>query len=153
MTLLFRWHGFGELSGKEVYEILALRARVFVVEQRCAFLDADGHDRSALHLCGRTPAGELAAYLRLLPPGAVYAGPAIGRVVTAPGMRGAGLGRMLMEEGIRRSAAAYPGAALTVSAQMYLENFYGSLGFLRSGSPFEEDGILHIIMSRPAAVR
>ena len=153
MNLLLSWHGFGDLSGKEVYEILALRGRVFVVEQHCSYLDADGHDQSALHLCGRTTGGELAAYLRLLPPGEVFAEPAIGRVVTAPEIRGTGIGRVLMEEGIRRSAVAYPGAPLALSAQIHLEGFYGSLGFLRSGSPFDEDGIVHCVMIRPADVR
>ena len=153
MSLLLTWRPFGELSGNEVYQILSLRSRVFVVEQQCAYLDADGHDHSALHLCGRTDGGELAAYLRLLPPGELFAGPAIGRVVTAPEFRRTGTGRTMMQEGIRRSAAAYPGVPITVSAQTYLESFYGSLGFVRSGSTFEEDGIAHVVMIRPAEVR
>ena len=69
MNVLMRWHTFAELSGSEVYEILSLRQRVFIVEQCCAYNDADGVDRISFHLCGRTGAGELAAYLRLIPPG------------------------------------------------------------------------------------
>ncbi len=147
------WKSFGDLRPDDVYEILALRARVFVVEQRCAYLDADGRDRSCLHLCGHTAGGALVAYLRLLPPGTQVAGPAIGRVVTAPEVRRTGIGRSLMSEGIRRSSALYPGRPLTVSAQTSVEGFYRSLGFSRSGTPFDEDGIEHVVMVRPAAVR
>jgi ElaA protein len=153
MNIVLRWHAFGELSGEEVYEILSLRQRVFVLEQRCVYLDADGLDRSSLHLCGQTAGGVLAAYLRLIPPGINAGEPSIGRVITAPEIRRTGVGRLLMEEGIRRSSEIYPGSPLTVSAQTYLERFYRSLGFIRSGDPHDEDGIEHIAMVRPATVR
>jgi ElaA protein len=154
MSVLLRWHAFGDLSGDEVYEILALRQRVFILEQHCVYLDADGLDRSCLHLCGRTAEGmELSAYLRLIPPGGSFGGPSIGRVMTAPEIRRTGIGRRLMEEGIRRSSEIYPGAPLTVLAQIYLQQFYRSFGFIRSGIPHVEDGIEHVAMVRPATVR
>jgi len=153
MKVTLRWHAFAELSGGEVYEILSLRQRVFILEQRCAYLDADGLDRFSLHLCGRSGDGLLVAYLRLLPPGTRFAGPSIGRVMTAPEVRHTGIGRTLMEEGIRRSLSTYPDSPLWVSAQSHLERFYGSLGFLRSGTPHDEDGIEHISMVRAAAAR
>ncbi len=153
MSVSMRWHTFAELSGSEVYEILSLRQRVFIVEQRCAYNDADGADRFSQHLCGRTPAGELAAYLRLIPPGGRYPIPALGRVTTAPEIRGKGIGRLLIEEGIRRSSSAFPGAPITLSAQAHLEGFYRSFGFLPEGMPHDEDGIMHIMMVRPVQVR
>lgn len=153
MSIVLRWHTFGELSGDEVYDILALRGKVFVVEQRCAYLDADGRDRSSLHLCGRTASGELAAYLRLLPPGQAFAVPSIGRVITTPGLRGKGTGRALMTEGIRRASELYPAVPLAVAAQVHLEGFYRSLGFAPSGMPYDEDGIPHVPMMRPPALR
>ena len=52
--------------------MLALRARVFVVEQACSYLDVDGADRRAWHLLGRDPAGVLMAYLRVLDPGVKF---------------------------------------------------------------------------------
>ena len=45
MNAVLRLHTFAELSGEELYELLSLRQRVFIVEQRCAYLDADGLDR------------------------------------------------------------------------------------------------------------
>ncbi|MFP3941126.1 MAG: hypothetical protein ACLF0P_12520, partial [Thermoanaerobaculia bacterium] len=35
---------FRELSRDELYDLLKLRARVFVVEQDCPYLDPDGRD-------------------------------------------------------------------------------------------------------------
>ena len=39
------WHerSFDALSVRQLYAIMALRAQVFVVEQRCAYQDADGY--------------------------------------------------------------------------------------------------------------
>ena len=151
--MIFSWHAFGELSGDDLYEILSLRQRVFVVEQHCAYQDADGLDRFSYHLRGHSHAGELTAYLRLIPPGGRSTGPSIGRVLTAPGARRAGIGRKLMLEGIRRSSEVYPGTSLTVSAQTYLEGFYASLGFIRTGTPHDEYGIEHVVMVRAPRIR
>jgi predicted GNAT family N-acyltransferase len=41
---------FEELSTKELYAILKVRQEVFIVEQTCYYLDADGYDDKALHL-------------------------------------------------------------------------------------------------------
>ena len=43
------WHRFDELSVAELYQILRLRAAIFVVEQECAYLDPDGMDAPARH--------------------------------------------------------------------------------------------------------
>ena len=153
MNVILRWHAFAELSGGEMYDILSLRQRVFIVEQQCAYLDTDGLDRSSLHLCGRSERGTLTAYLRLLPSGGRFAGPSIGRVVTDPEIRHRGIGRLLMQEGLRRSSMTYPGAPLGVSAQIHLVQFYRSLGFFPSGDPYDDDGIKHISMIRDEPFR
>jgi ElaA protein len=140
---------YDRIAVEDLYDALTLRQRVFVVEQRCAFLDADGVDRFSWHLLGRQPVrGEqaLVAYLRIVPPGRRFQEPSIGRVVTAPEVRRTGMGRVLMQEGIRRTRELYPGQAIKLSAQRYLENFYGSLGFVVTGEPYDEDGIPHINM-------
>ncbi|MEO8937057.1 MAG: GNAT family N-acetyltransferase [Burkholderiaceae bacterium] len=142
------WKRFEDLSADDVYELLALRSEVFVVEQRCVFLDADGSDRPAWHLLGRTVAGapRLAAYLRCIDPGVNYREPSIGRVVTAPAWRGVGLGRALMDVGLHRSHDAWPGADIVINAQLRLEPFYRSLGFRTEGEPYVEDDIEHVQM-------
>ena len=84
MTLHWTTKAFEALTLAELYALLQLRSEVFVVEQACAFQDMDGLDQAALHLLGRTAAGELAAYARLLPAGCSYPQVSIGRVVTSP---------------------------------------------------------------------
>jgi ElaA protein len=147
----WRWRRFAEFTPAELYAVLAARSEVFVVEQQCRFLDADGHDAYAWHLLGWS--GELAvvaAYLRLLEPGRRYAEPSIGRVLTTAPFRGRGLGREAMHHGLRQAAAQYPGCAVRVSAQARLEPFYARLGFRVISQPYQEDGIAHIDMLRPA---
>ena len=143
-----RWRSlpFAELTVDELYEILTLRQRVFVVEQTCPYLDCDGKDHQALHLLGRDDEGHLVAYARLLPPGASFDELSIGRVVTAPEVRRTGAGRELMREAIARTRAAFGPGPLRIGAQRYLERFYGELGFRVAGAPYDEDGIPHIEM-------
>ncbi len=140
---------YTRIRADDLYDALVLRQRVFVVEQSCAFLDADGIDQHSWHLLGRLSregAAPLVAYLRIVPPGYRFEEPSIGRVVTAPEVRRTGLGRVLMEEGIRRTSDLFPGRAILLSAQRYLEDFYGSFGFVARGEPYDEDGIPHIDM-------
>ena len=147
--IAWEWQAFHLLSVSQLYEILAARQTVFIVEQRCAFLDADGLDRYAWHLSGRNEEGHLLAYLRVVHPGANYAEPTIGRVITVPPGRGKGIGKELMREGIRRAEETYPGQGIRIAAQCYLEKFYRDYGFQPVGKPFDEDGIQHIEMLRP----
>lgn len=134
-----------ELAPDDLHAALALRQRVFVVEQDCAYQDADGLDPEAWHLLGRRD-GELVAYLRALPPGAAHADIAIQRVVVAEPARRRGLGRRLVAEGLRRARETFGDAAVRVSAQAHLEEFWRSLGFEVIGPGYEEDGIPHLPM-------
>ena len=134
---------FDELTAAQLYAIVQLRERVFVVEQRCTYLDADGLDREAKHLWAER-GGEIVAYLRILPAGVKYAEVAIGRVVTAHGARGGGLGREL----VRRGIEACGQGPIRISAQAHLEDWYANLGFQRASEIYDEDGIAHIDMLR-----
>jgi ElaA protein len=139
------WHdrAFDELTRDELYAIIALREQVFVVEQRCAYLDADGVDPRCRHLWAHD-GREIVAYLRLVPPGVNYDETAIGRVIVAQRMRGTGLGRELM----RRGLAAAGAVPVRLGAQAHLERFYTDLGFRRVSDVYDEDGIPHIQMLR-----
>jgi ElaA protein len=148
-ALRFEEHAFDALSPLALYELMALRQRVFVVEQRCIYLDADGEDMGATHLLGRDDAGHLAAYARLLGPGVRFAEHAIGRVVVAPEARGRGLARALMERALASIRAAHGEVPVALAAQAHLERFYASLGFERVGESYDEDGIPHVDMRRP----
>jgi ElaA protein len=145
----WQWLRFPDLGVDNLYDALALRCRVFVLEQG-AYLDPDGIDRVSWHLLGRDVAGELQAYLRVVDPGVKYAEPSIGRVITSPATRGSGLGRVLMAEGIARCTAAWPAQGIRISAQAHLAPFYRSLGFASVGDEYLEDNIPHVEMLRDA---
>jgi ElaA protein len=148
MGLKWLWLRFDELTRDQLYQILGLRERVFIVEQKCTYPDIDGRDVGAHHLLGLDGAGALVAYLRLVAPGHRYTEPSIGRVVTDPAVRGHGFGHALMREGIRRGEEVYPGMPIRMSAQRYLARFYAAHGFVAAGDPYDEDGIEHREMVR-----
>jgi ElaA protein len=141
---------FPELPVDDLYDLLALRQLVFVVEQECAYLDCDGKDRAALHLLGRNDEGQLIASARLLPAGASFAEASIGRVVTHPSARRAGFGRALMREAIARARATFGPGPLHIGAQLYLRRFYEELGFVVTSAVYDEDGIPHVEMELAA---
>ncbi|MFG6468905.1 GNAT family N-acetyltransferase [Roseateles sp. BYS87W] len=140
---------FADLGVEALYDLLALRSEVFVVEQQCIFQDIDGLDRHTWHLLGRQSDGTLGAYARLIPPGLKGADALIGRVVTAPSARGNGSGRALMTEALAACERLWPGHPLTLHAQAHLQGFYASFGFTPVGDTYMEDGIAHIEMRLP----
>ncbi|MDP3612471.1 MAG: GNAT family N-acetyltransferase, partial [Rubrivivax sp.] len=130
-----------------LYDALALRCRVFILEQG-PYLDPDGVDKQSWHLLGRDNAGTLQAYLRVVDPGVKYTEPSIGRVITSPEVRGTGIGRALIAHGVQRCEATWPGAGIRISAQAHLERLYASYGFVRVGEPYLEDNIPHLEMAK-----
>ena len=145
----WQWLRFRQLGLDDLYDALALRCQVFIVEQG-PYQDPDGLDRHAWHLLGRDDTGRLQACLRVVDPGGKFAEPSIGRVAVEGGHRGQGLGRALVVGGIARCLSAWPGQGIRISAQAHLERFYASLGFETVGAPYDEDRIPHVEMLRPA---
>jgi ElaA protein len=136
---------FDELNSKELYAILQLRSEVFVVEQNCVFQDIDDKDQGSYHYMAWKE-NKLIAYTRLVPPGLSYAEPSIGRVVTSPAVRGSGIGRELMQNSIDKCKQLFGNIFIRIGAQLYLKNFYFSLGFIPASEIYFEDGIQHIEM-------
>jgi ElaA protein len=141
----FNWYKFSELTTKQLYSVLALRCEVFVVEQRCPYLDADGQDIFAYHLLGAED-NMLIAYLRLFPPSDVENYIVFGRVVTARSVRSKGFGKKLIQELLKYCDTNFPNISIKCSAQYYLKKFYNGFGFVMHGDVYEEDGIPHIAM-------
>jgi ElaA protein len=136
---------FDELSNKVLYKILQLRCEVFVVEQNCPYLDEDDKDQECYHLMGWKD-GLLAAYTRILPAGLAFEEASIGRVVTSAKARGEGLGRTLMLQSIKALYNLYGEVPIKIGAQLYLRDFYTSLGFSQVSDTYLEDNIPHIKM-------
>lgn len=126
--------------------MLQLRQAVFVVEQNCPYLDMDGLDQESLHiLCWQ--GNDLLASQRCLPPGLSYPQSSIGRIVVSPKARGLQLGRELVQRGIDYNLKTWPNKGIRIGAQAHLQHFYASLGFVRDGDEYLEDGIAHIHMN------
>lgn len=138
---------FSELTAKELYVCLQARLDVFVMEQNCIYRDLDEKDFHAYHLMGFSEdLNELVAYARLLPAGISYEEPSIGRVLTPKKYRNHGFGKVLMSEALLQIKHLFPHQNVRISAQVYLLEFYHSLGFKSVGEIYDEDGLPHIEM-------
>lgn len=149
MKIEWQWCRLDELSSRQLYAVMAARSDVFVVEQNCVYRDLDGRDAEAMHLIAWSGAA-VAAYTRVLAPGAAFAEPSIGRVLTTHAFRGGGLGRELFAKSVAQVEALYPGRSIRIGAQSHLERFYGSFGFAKASAEYIEDGIAHIEMVKAA---
>jgi ElaA protein len=145
----WHWSRFETLGVDNLYDALALRCRVFILEQG-AYLDPDGFDRQAWHLLGRGADGTLVAYLRIVDAGGKYPEMSMGRVITSIETRATGLGRRLVTECMRWLDANAPGQPVRISAQAHLQRFYGEFGFVPVGEPYLEDNIPHLEMLKGA---
>ena len=141
------WHlkTWEELTSNELYEVLALRIRVFVIEQHCPYQDADGKDKKSLHLFATDENGICRACLRLVKPGVSYDEWSIGRVATDNEVRRSGVGKELMQRAMDYFKQ-HGNPPIRISAQSYLQKFYESYGFVKVGEEYLEDDIPHIEM-------
>lgn len=131
---------FEELTTDELYDLMALRTEIFVVEQDCAYQELDGKDKAAVHYWIEED-GQIVSAIRVL----VTEQPiAIGRVVTKQTARGKGYSKRLIQAAVDK----YGHGPLYLSSQLYVESFYGMFGFERVSEPYNEDNIPHVDMIR-----
>lgn len=135
-----------ELDVKTLYNIIALRVEVFIIEQNCFYQELDYKDFSATHIYSTDEHGQVIAYLRVLDAGVSYDEISIGRVVVSPKHRGLNLGRELMLKGINNVKTKFGDIPIRISAQAYLIDFYKSLGFKSLSEIYLEDDIPHVEM-------
>lgn len=149
---MMRWtlRLWSELTRDELYALMVARQEVFVVEQTCPYLDADGADAEAIHLWAHDETTPVLAYARIFAPGAKGVEARIGRVLTTAAGRKQGLGRALMRRAIEVVGERFGAVPIRIAAQKYLERFYGELGFVSEGPDYLEDGIPHVDMARAA---
>lgn len=147
MTVKWEIKRFKALLAVELYELLQLRSEVFVVEQNCVYQDIDGKDSKALHLIGEFD-GKIVAYARLFQPNDYFKNASIGRVVVDKHFRDKKIGHDLMRQAIAGIRQHFNETKITISAQLYLQRFYESHGFVTIGETYLEDDIPHIEMLR-----
>ena len=136
---------FEEMTTTELYEILRVRSEVFVVEQTCIYQDLDEKDKRAYHLFCEEH-GNIMAYARILDKGVSYSEISIGRVLTTENSRRQGLGRKLMQKAIGFISEELREKQIRISGQLYLKDFYESLGFQAVSEMYLEDEIPHVEM-------
>jgi len=136
---------YHELSSDLLYLILKTRQEVFVIEQKCNYLDADNLDQYARHLIGFKD-DKIVAYMRIVDQHKLYNHISFGRILVVKEYRGIGLGIDLMKQAI--NLISVPGGSIVMSAQSYLIDFYIKFGFYTIGEDYLEDNIPHIKMIR-----
>jgi predicted GNAT family N-acyltransferase len=117
-----------------------IRREVFVLEQGIPESDEwDHEDATSVHVLAtlnREPVGT----------GRLNAAGKIGRIAVLPGLRGRGIGTLILGrllEEARRLGIREP----FLHAQVQAVSFYERLGFARKGDVFDEAGIPHVRMS------
>ncbi|OGQ13545.1 MAG: hypothetical protein A3B70_08560 [Deltaproteobacteria bacterium RIFCSPHIGHO2_02_FULL_40_11] len=141
------WIPFIKFNPQDLYECLALRQKVFGLEQNCLYLDEDGLDLKAWHLMGWKK-NKLVTYLRVTLPNTRFKEYSIGRVVTAQEIRGKGCGKEITKQALKCIEKAFGNVSIRISAQAYLKKFYENFGFTCTGKEYLEDNIPHIEMLR-----
>lgn len=136
---------FEALSLVNLYEILALRNAVFIVEQSCFYQDIDFNDQDAKHVVAYED-NRLVAYARILPINEKQQTVSFGRLITIPSFRGKGLAKQMMESILGYLAHHHAKLTISITAQCYLQAFYKHYHFESLGEPFDLDGIPHIRM-------
>jgi ElaA protein len=134
---------FNELTLDELYQILRLRAEVFIVEQNCVYQDVDNVDLNAYHAYLKDESG-IVAYLRVIDKGERLDEVSLGRVISLK--RRQGLGTRIMKVGIEVAKEQFNAKRIKIGAQAYAKPFYEGLGFKQISDEYMEDGIPHIYM-------
>ncbi|ALB28127.1 GNAT family N-acetyltransferase [Companilactobacillus heilongjiangensis] len=137
---------FSELTTKELYEILYLRTKTFVVDQERVYQEVDEHDLEAIHIFDMID-GKVAAYARVFPQGNNVT---FGRVVTASKYRGQGLGKELMDYVLTAIQHNFPHKEIEIEAQVQVQDFYKKFNFESHGKSFLFNHTPHIKMTHPA---
>lgn len=141
-------HTFQDLTTRELYDILKVRAAVFIVEQNCPYQDLDDIDLKSTHIviyCGE----EIVAYSRVFKDDSSLKDKAakpnadlwhIGRVLTT--QRNKHYGLQIMRSAIE-VAERLGAEQIEIEAQCYAIPFYEKVGFKVSSDEFMLDGIPH----------
>ena len=151
----------GQLAALDVHQLYKLRVDVFVHEQRCPYaeIDATDADPQTVHLLAwDADSHELLGTARVFPAAPAddaalsdATGAQIGRFALAPAARGTGLGRELLQAAIDLGERMHPGKPLYLEAQAGLVDYYAGFGFTPVGELFDDEGVPHQPMLRPAS--
>ncbi len=129
---------FDELTPNELYEILKIRAEVFVVDQKCAYQDLDSLDYKCYHHYLEKD-GEILAYTRIFDKGMNFPEASFGRVLSNKNYRSKGFCKKLLKESIKFIEYNLKENIIKIKAQSHAVNFYKKLGFYEDGEEYMEE--------------
>lgn len=133
---------FDELTTKELYEILKVRAEIFVVEQKCIYQDLDDIDYKSTHIFLEEE-NEIIAYLRYFPKEDEKDTIQIGRVLTKRHKNGHG--KKLLELTLKHLKEVNI-KKVFIESQVHAIKFYEKFDFKITSDEYLEDGIPHVDM-------
>ena len=134
---------FSELSTDELFKILYLRTKVFVVDQNRVYQEVDEHDPESIHVFDMED-GQIVAYARVFKQDENVT---FGRVLTNPAYRGKGLGNELMKHVLDTIQKDFPNKEVEIEAQVQVEKFYQRFHFQTQGAPFLFNHTPHLKMT------
>ena len=136
---------FDDLSKEELYAIFKLRMEIFMLEQQSFYLDLDNQDQQAMHIFGvEEDSAAPLCYGRVTVEKSTAH---IHRVCVHKDFRQAKLGSLLMQQ-LLSYIDSLTVDAIELDAQIYLQNFYSNYGFHAIGEPYDDAGILHVLMRK-----
>ena len=135
---------FNGLALEELYLILKIRQEVFILEQKCFYLDCDDLDQKSTHILGYRDES-LVCYMRVLK-NKKNNSFILGRILVSKKYRSLGLGIELMKRIISFLKTKNPSYSLEMSAQTYLIDFYKKFDFHVKGEEYLDAGVPHIKM-------
>ncbi len=133
-------------TGQQRTDALGVRIAVFVHEQGIAREDEiDEYDDTAVHCVGYIGGAPVAAGRLVLMDG--YG--KIGRMAVLKEHRGEGLGALVLAA-LEREGASRGIVLFKLSAQLSARGFYDRAGYTAVGDVYDEVGIPHVAMEKPA---
>ena len=139
MQIIWKEKKFKELTNTELYKILQLRSKIFVVEQNCVYNDLDNLDFEANHIICFLKKN-IIGYSRIIDKKANIV---IGRIIVEKKYRKKGIGEKLVKKSIRTAKRKIGKKSIIISAQKQWDSFYKKLNFKCTGKEYLEDGIPH----------
>ena len=139
MQIIWKEKKFKDLTNTELYKILQLRTKIFVVEQNCVYNDLDNLDFEANHIfCCLEK--NIIGYLRIIDKKENIV---IGIIILEKKFRKKGIGEKLVKKSIRTAKRKIGKKSIMISAQKQWDSFYKKLNFECTGKEYLEDGIPH----------
>ncbi len=119
-VLQWCWYTLEEMAPLLLYDMLALREAIFVVEQNCIYQELDGRDKTAQHLLAKHD-GVVVACLRVLPAVRPEDKVRIGRVAVSSDWRKQGVARVMMQRAIEKLQSDDSSGGIYLDAQTYIQ--------------------------------